>query len=206
MRAVRRPRRRSGRGRAPSPRTLPPAGSVAPCPCIGHFPALRYSNVFGAANRGSPTRGVVSTETRIRSVSATAQWPLLVLCLVGAIAGTAGVYWDLGWHYDRGRDTAFSAPHLLVAFGSMLLGLAVFAWSVLVSRGARRSHRIVLPLREYGGVTYSPLLLVAFIASLVPPLALAIDEVWHQLFGLDTSLWSPTHLLAIVAGPVALLA
>jgi len=147
-----------------------------------------------------------TTATRIRSVSATAQWPLLALCLAGALAGTAGVYWDLGWHYDRGRDTALSPPHLLVAVGSMLLGLAVFAWSVLVARAARSARRVVLPLREYGGVTYSPLLLVALVASLVPPLALAIDEFWHQLFGLDTSLWSPTHLLAIVAGPVSMLA
>ena len=145
-------------------------------------------------------------ETRTRTVSATAQWPLVVLCIAGAIAGTAGVYWDLGWHYDRGRDTVLSAPHLLIGLGSMVLGLAVALWSVILHRRCRRDARIVLPVREYGGISYSPLLLITLIAALVPPTALSIDEAWHQLFGLDTSLWSPTHLLAIIAGPVAMIA
>ncbi len=124
----------------------------------------------------------------------------------GRAGGTAGVYWDLGWHYDRGRDTVLSAPHLLIGLGSMVLGLAVALWSLLVHRRAKAGGEVVLPLRDHAGITYSPLLLVALIAAMVPPVALSIDEVWHQLFGLDTSLWSPTHLLAIIAGPVAMIA
>src|SRR2546422_7839047 len=34
-------------------------------------------------------------------------------------------------------------------------------------------------------------------------LAAPIDDLWHRLFGIDVTLWSPPHLLALVGSQVS---
>jgi hypothetical protein len=139
------------------------------------------------------------------AVSARRQWPLLVCAFAGGIMAVAGIYWDLGWHYDLGRDTPLAPPHLLIVLGSGLVTFPLLVLAVLVHRADRARLRVCLPLRRTRGLTWSPLVVIAIAASVVPPVALALDEVWHRIFGLDTSLWSPTHLLAILSGPLSFL-
>jgi hypothetical protein len=139
------------------------------------------------------------------AVSAGRQWPLLVCAFAGGIVAAAGIYWDLGWHYDLGRDTPLAPPHLLIILGSSLVTFPLLVLAVLVDRAARAGRRVALPLRRSGGLTWSPLVAIAIAGSVVPPVALSLDEVWHRIFGLDTSLWSPTHLLAILSGPLSFL-
>jgi hypothetical protein len=138
-------------------------------------------------------------------VAAGRQWPLIACALAGGLVATAGIYWDLGWHYDLGRDTPLAPPHLLIVAGSGLVTIPLLVMAVLVDRAARAGKRVALPLRRTRGLTWSPLVAIAIAGSVVPPAALALDEVWHRIFGLDTSLWSPTHLLAILAGPLSFL-
>jgi len=40
-------------------------------------------------------------------------WSLGVLPVLaaGALAGLLGIYWDIAWHIDIGRDTFFTPPH-----------------------------------------------------------------------------------------------
>ncbi|TSC78387.1 MAG: hypothetical protein G01um101433_263 [Parcubacteria group bacterium Gr01-1014_33] len=50
-------------------------------------------------------------------------WYLELLFLAGIIStsmGLTGAYWDVGWHFDYGRDTFWSPPHLFI-YGSTIL-------------------------------------------------------------------------------------
>ena len=41
-------------------------------------------------------------------------WGIELLFVVGVLAGIValvGTYWDIGWHFDFGRDTFWSPPH-----------------------------------------------------------------------------------------------
>lgn len=53
-------------------------------------------------------------------------WPALLAGL-GAVFAT---YWDEAWHTDVGRDTAWSAPHLLLYGSIAVVGLSVAVWGV----------------------------------------------------------------------------
>ena len=155
-----------------------------------------------AHRQPSPAPGPATAQT---AVSASRQWPLLLCAFAGGIVATAGIYWDLGWHYDLGRDTPLAPPHLLIVIGSGLVTFPLLVLAVLVDRAARAGKWVALPVRRTRGLTWSPLVAIAIAGSVVPPVALSLDEVWHRIFGLDTSLWSPTHLLAILSGPLSFL-
>ena len=94
-----------------------------------------------------------------------------------------GFMWDVAWHADRGRDRELmTVPHTLILMG---LG-GIFAAGVLSIALARRAGR-KLP---YSSV---PLTLLGFGALCGFPL----DDYWHLVYGIDVTMWSPTHLMMI---------
>jgi hypothetical protein len=110
---------------------------------------------------------------------------------LGSLLGMIGIYWDIAWHIDFGRDTFFSPPHLLL-YASMLSVLAVGVYGLLGDRRDSPYHLRLGPLRLHAGV-----LIVALGAALVLVSA-PLDELWHRLFGPDATLWGPMHLLLFV--------
>ncbi len=113
------------------------------------------------------------------------------LVLAGAMR-LAGVYWDIAWHIDLTRDTFFSPPHLLI-YSGVLLTLTIFTYPVL--RAWLRGAALDLPLGWR--------LLGLGAATII--LAAPFDELWHRLYGIDVTIWSPPHLTGILAGLLALL-
>lgn len=113
--------------------------------------------------------------------------------LVGGVLAVFATYWDEAWHTDVGRDTFWSAPHLLL-YGSIgVVGLSVAGWGVtqLVT-----SRSLTTSLRNRP-------LLAAGMGALGALVAAPIDGIWHELYGRDAVLWSPPHMLALL-GAVAL--
>jgi len=112
----------------------------------------------------------------------------LVYCaMAGAVAALGGGYWDDAWHTQRGRDSFFIAPHLLIYGGVSLIAAALSVRVIIVA--LRRGVRAVLADR--------PLALAAI--SVLATLASGpIDNAWHEAFGRDAVLWSPPHMLGIV--------
>ena len=117
-----------------------------------------------------------------------------MFALLGAAAALFATYWDDAWHTDRGRDTFWSAPHLV------LYGGVVVALGVAVRRTLRigRTHGLRLALGSGGPCR------LAVLGGSAVVVGGPIDELWHRAYGRDAVLWSPPHLLAI-AGSAALI-
>ena len=115
-----------------------------------------------------------------------ALWGSLVTKLVGAW----GLGWDIQWHMAIGRDSFWIAPHLMI-YASVTAGL-VLAWGVLAYEWLK-------------GVASTRGFRLAALGLVLVVLAAPIDDLWHRLFGLDVTLWSPPHLLALFGSAVSAL-
>jgi hypothetical protein len=110
--------------------------------------------------------------------------------LAAKLVGVWGLSWDIQWHMTIGRDSFWIAPHLMI-YSSVVVGL-LFAWGVLAYEWRR-------DIPSTRGFLLSGLGLVLVV------LAAPIDDLWHRLFGLDVTLWSPPHLLALFGSVVSTL-
>jgi hypothetical protein len=99
-----------------------------------------------------------------------------------------GIQWDVSWHIVIGRESAWIPPHLAVYSG---VGL------VLASG--------VVPLWLTRGRA-SPGVYLLAIAGLASTFAAPLDELWHRLYGLDSTIWSFPHLVFVFSGSLVPLA
>jgi hypothetical protein len=106
-----------------------------------------------------------------------------------------GVQWDIQWHVLIGRDSFWIPPHLITYAGvsaAVLLSFGVLFWGTWRGTGALR----VLGLRGSRGFH------LAAWGIAVTVIAAPIDDLWHRLFGIDVTLWSPPHLLGILGAVI----
>ena len=108
-----------------------------------------------------------------------------------------GTQWDIQWHLRIGRDSFWIAPHVMTYAGVTLIVLASFGTLAWTSWRARRGEREAGALRVLG-ITGTRGWHFAAWAIALTVLAAPIDDLWHRLFGLDVTLWSPPHLLGLV--------
>jgi hypothetical protein len=125
----------------------------------------------------------------------------LWVLLAGKLLGAWGLTWDIQWHLLIGRDTFWIPPHLMMYGGitaGLLVAFAVLAAdTVAATRGVRpRTGITILGLTSTRGIH-----LAAWGVGLVI-LAAPIDDLWHRLFGLDVTLWSPPHLLGLLGSAI----
>lgn len=120
--------------------------------------------------------------------------PVLTM-LAGALPMAAlGFYWDVAWHIDEGRDEfLFSPPHVALASGLAMIGVAGLLAVPLATRAGATTGWAVGRWRVPLG---AGALVVAGGASMV---AFGADEAWHRIYGLDVSMWGPTHLTMVSA-------
>ncbi len=111
-----------------------------------------------------------------------------------------GTQWDIQWHLRIGRDSFWIPPHLMTYSGVtvlVLVSFGVLAWtSARALGGADRQPGMVRVIGVTGTRGYH---LAAWGIALTV-LAAPIDDLWHRLFGLDVTLWSPPHLLGLLGG------
>jgi hypothetical protein len=119
-----------------------------------------------------------------------------VPALLGGLAlqvAVLGMYWDIGYHVDHGRDQGvFTAPHMFIVVGLQGIALAALLHGILRGQGGRGDvtiRRLRLRLSP-GGV-------VMLVCGSVALIGFPLDAIWHALFGEDVTLWGPTHLLMI---------
>jgi len=125
-------------------------------------------------------------------------WTLGVLPVLaaGALAGLLGIYWDISWHIDKGRDTLFTPPHDFI-YTSLVIVLVVSGYALWRDRRDSPVH-----LRAGGRGVHAGVLIVAAGAALVL-VFVPLDDLWHRLFGVDVTLWGPMHLVGILGLTVA---
>ncbi len=136
-----------------------------------------------------PSVGPDGYPSQSTGVDAYYRLPVWVTALFGFILQGLGVYWDIAWHIEVGRDKLFSAPHNAILSGMALVGTS----SILAI--------------AYGGkdtaITKAASLSLGGVAIQLVGLAV-IDDWWHRIYGIDATLWSPPHLLTLFAGYLAL--
>jgi hypothetical protein len=108
---------------------------------------------------------------------------VFVLWLVAFFLKHAGSAWDVAWHF-RYVFGALEPPHLVNVVGAALSTLLV-VFHTITGRAAERTGLYVIQ----GG----------FIVFLI---AVPLDLLNHYLFGLDVTVWSPTHMLGFAATTV----
>ena len=102
-----------------------------------------------------------------------------------------GVQWDIQWHVVIGRDSFWIPPHLMTYAGVSAAVLLSFGMLALETWRGTGTIRVL-------GLSGSRGFQLAAWGMAVTVLAAPIDDLWHRLFGLDVTLWSPPHLLGIL--------
>jgi len=133
----------------------------------------------------------VRAETR--AVRIAALWTMLIAKM---IAGW-GVAWDIRWHLTIGRDSFWIPPHVMTYAGVTLA--AVVAFAALARETMLASGEAAPPGSvRFAGFVGAPGLHVAWWGMAIVILAAPVDDLWHRLFGIDVTLWSPPHLLGFL--------
>ena len=124
--------------------------------------------------------------------------------LLGAkVVSSWGVQWDIQWHTLIGRDSFWIAPHLMTYAGVVVMvGLSFGVLAATTLSPSWRGGDVVRVL----GLTGTRGFHLAAWGIALTVLAAPIDDLWHRLFGLDVTLWSPPHLLGLLGAAINTLA
>ena len=150
---------------------------------------------------GSKAAAIPGAPALARAGGASLAWRRAALWgLVGAkVLASWGVQWDIQWHTIIGRDSFWIAPHLMTYSGvtlTVLLSVGALAFTTL--RPSRAAGDVV---RALGLVGTRGFHLAAWGIALTV-LAAPIDDLWHRLFGIDVTLWSPPHMLGLLGAAI----
>lgn len=122
--------------------------------------------------------------------------------LFALLVAVLGFYWDVAWHIDFGRDKELFTPaHTMIVVGLlMIVGTAIVEVVFATIQGVDTRLRWKSVRIPYSAL---PLAALGFGALSGFPL----DEVWHHFYGVDVTMWGPTHLIMIAGAsftPIAL--
>jgi NAD(P)-dependent dehydrogenase (short-subunit alcohol dehydrogenase family) len=127
----------------------------------------------------------------------------VMTCLPFLIIASLGFYWDVSWHVDYGRDDLLFTP----GHTAIIVGLQGLLLTALVTTLVATWTRADLPLKgKWLRAPWAAVVLAALGTGAVG--AFPLDELWHRSYGVDVTMWGPTHLAMIGGasfGPLALL-
>ena len=153
-------------------------------------------------------RGGQSDSTLGRSaiaISARFSSSLAILVCIGAVLISFGAYWDLSEHIVTGivpgGEDFLWPPHLMVYAGFLLT--FVVAVGGLLSLAIPNFRAGVHDPRSWvrGNPYVGGLVLVAGYGLLSIP----GDAIWHELYGIDLTAWSPPHVFLAVSAACLLI-
>jgi hypothetical protein len=136
--------------------------------------------------------------------SGLAEWAALpsIVSALSLLTALFGMYWDISFHIDNGRDPGPLAnpAHYFILVG--LFGIFTAGFLAVVLPDGRPSRAAV----RITGNWYAPLSGVALLSCAAFSLSgFPLDDMWHRLFGQDVTLWGPTHLMLIGGAGLALI-
>ncbi|MFN2536788.1 MAG: hypothetical protein ABR549_01370 [Mycobacteriales bacterium] len=122
---------------------------------------------------------------------------------VSLLTAGFGFYWDVAVHIDRGRDSSpFGTPaHWPIVIGLCGLALAGIL-AIALDKDVDGKAAVVLP----GGLRCSLGGALVLLCGSISLLGFPLDDIWHNIFGQDVTLWSPTHIQMIGGASLTTLA
>lgn len=160
--------------------------------------------VFGRGPKGaSPVKLAMRIADSLERLTKIPGWAAAMVgtSTFGLLVAGIGFYSDVRWHVSLGRDEVLmTAPHAAIVVGLMTILASAFIGEFFAS-----ATKANVGWRIFGTrVPYSALAM-----GLIGLCALSgfpMDELWHRQYGIDVTMWSPTHLLMIVGAAVSPLA
>ena len=118
------------------------------------------------------------------------------------LVAVIGFYWDVAWHIDFGRDEQIFTPaHTMIVVGLLLIivtAIVEVTFATLQQVDTRLRWKSVR-------IPFSALPLAALGVGALS--GFPLDDIWHHFYGVDVTMWGPTHLIMIAGAsftPVAL--
>ena len=142
----------------------------------------------------SATYPLSTTGARSNEAVRTSPVPWYIWCCLTAIMSSAiGGEWDIAWHKSIGRDSFWTAAHVLIYLCGVLAGLGC-GYLILSITLRKSSPRYAGSISMWGfrgplGAFICAWGAVAMIAS--GP----FDNWWHGAYGLDVKILSPPHMV-----------
>ncbi len=121
-------------------------------------------------------------------------WSLggILLALWAILVAGIGFYWDVAWHADLGRDKELlTPPHMMILIGLIGFGIAALVSVIFATMEQAKTGFSFFGLR----VPYAALPMG--ILSIGAVIGFPLDDLWHKTYGIDVTMWSPTHLIMI---------
>jgi len=128
------------------------------------------------------------------------------LAIISLISAVFGLYWDVSLHIDVGRDPGplNNTAHFFILGG--LFGIFASGFFAVCLPDEDRKDRPGATSIRIAQDWYAPLGgILMMVAGLFALMAFPLDDIWHQLFGQDVTLWGPTHLMLIGGAAMALI-
>jgi len=124
----------------------------------------------------------------MRSVARTSIAVLIASALI-----VIGLIWDISWHRSVGRDTFWTAPHLVEYVAALIVGTTC-GWLILRStfRGTDEERGQMVRFWGFRGPLGAWAAVWGSLAMLV---SAPFDDWWHNAYGLDVRIVSPPHIL-----------
>ena len=167
--------------------------------------AVAALGVIGRPDPGwGPLRHLATMPRGLTRVTGVPGWAAVAvgLSLFGLLVAGEGFYSDVAWHGRSAATTSCSPPE-----HPGRAGVHPGRCRPGHGRGHARRGRGLAAVGLRVPRTLAPLWAVGLAAVSGFPL----DEAWHQAYGIDVTVWSPTHMLMILgasltglAAPVAL--
>jgi hypothetical protein len=149
-----------------------------------------------------PLRQLARVPRGLTRVTGVPGWAAVAvgLSLFGLMVAGEGFYSDVSWHVALGRDDElFTAPHTSILVGLVaILGAAVLGTVVATLDG--------VPGFRVAGLRVPPTLVPLWAVGLAAVSGFPLDEIWHEAYGIDVTMWSPTHMLMILGASLTGLA
>src|SRR3954468_3318790 len=186
----------------------PPAGGAPLGQVIGATAAGLLLTValytLGRLHRSGRTRVLDLAATPFARLLRVPRWAALPAAIATGsvlIAGF-GFYWDVAEHIDNGRDPGPFGTAAPYPIRRGLFGIFSAGWLAVVM--ARDDEAARTGMRITRGWTAPTSGVAMALCGAFALLGFPSDDLWHEVFGQDVTLWGPTHLILLTGGQLTI--
>ena len=144
---------------------------------------------------------LLQTDTAERTLRRVAAWFALYFLMQAEL----GLAWDREWHDLIGRDQFWIPPHIMLYTGVGFTGLIALAVILLDTTRYYKGKVGVddtSTVRIFGFFRGPLGFAILGFGALNDLLAAPLDNYWHELYGIDVTLWSPFHIMGTIGGVI----